>query len=72
LLQTRDPLLIDLVTKVLQYSPVRRISPAEALLHEYFDELRDEGKYQEMVFKVKNVPELFDYSEGKVGCMQRS
>ena len=64
LLQTRDPLLIDLVTKVLQYSPVKRITPAEALLHEYFDELRDEARYQEILFKVKAVPQLFDYSQG--------
>lgn len=41
LLQTRDPLLIDLVTKIMQYSPIKRITPAEALMHEYFDELRD-------------------------------
>lgn len=33
LLQTRDPLLIDLVTKILQYSPIKRLTPAEALYH---------------------------------------
>ena len=41
MLQTKDPLLIDLVHKVLQYSPSRRFTPADAILHEYFDELRD-------------------------------
>jgi len=46
LLHTRDPLLIDLVTKILQYSPMKRLTPAEALYHEYFDELRDEAKWQ--------------------------
>ena len=41
LLKTKDPLLIDLITKTLTYSPIRRITPAEALFHEYFDDLRD-------------------------------
>jgi serine/threonine protein kinase len=39
-------MLLDLVTKVLQYSPIKRITPAEAIMHEYFDELRDEARYQ--------------------------
>jgi serine/threonine protein kinase len=56
--------LIDLVTKVLQYSPIKRITPAEAIMHEYFDELRDEARYQEILFKVKAIPELFDYTQG--------
>lgn len=46
LLQTRDPLLIDLVTNTLQYSPLKRLTPAAALYHEYFNELRDEAAYQ--------------------------
>ena len=41
LLKTKDPLLIDLVTRTLQYSPINRITPAEALHHDYFDDLRD-------------------------------
>ena len=41
LLKTKDPFLIDLVTQTLQYSPLRRITPAEALHHDYFDEIRD-------------------------------
>ena len=57
--------MIDLVTKVLQYSPKRRLTPAAALYHEYFDDLRDETKYQEMLFKVKAIPDLFDYTQGK-------
>lgn len=64
-LQSKDPLLIDLVTRVLKYSPSSRITPGQALMHEYFDDLRDEGKYQEMLYKVKEVPELFDFSKSK-------
>lgn len=33
LLQTRDPLLLDLITRVMQYSPIKRITPAQALQH---------------------------------------
>ena len=62
--------MIDLVTKVLQYSPKRRLTPAAALYHEYFDELRDEAKYQEMLFRVKAIPDLFDYSQGKQSLTQ--
>ena len=64
LLKTKDPLLIHLVTSVLQYSPKRRLTPAAALYHEYFDDLREETRYQEMMFKAKTIPDLFDFSEG--------
>jgi len=49
---------------VLRYSPAKRLTPAAALYHEYFDELRDEAKYQEIVLKCKSVPQLFDYTQG--------
>ena len=58
-LQTRDSVLIDLVNKMLQYSPKKRLTPAEALMHEFFDELRDEITYKELVIKMKNIPDLF-------------
>jgi len=53
-----DPLLIDLISKVLTYSPQKRLHPLEALLHPYFDELRDRN------FKVngKQPPNLFDFT----------
>jgi len=53
-----DPLLIDLLSKVLTYSPQKRLHPLEALLHPYFDELRDRN------FRVngKQPPTLFDFS----------
>lgn len=34
-----DPLLIDLLSKILCYSPKRWIRPLDALAHEYFDGL---------------------------------
>lgn len=42
LLRTGNKKLIDLVDKLLKYSPKKRLSPAEALLHPYFDDLRSE------------------------------
>ncbi len=32
-LSTRDSKLLDLVDKMLQYSPLKRLTPAKALLH---------------------------------------
>jgi len=56
--QEVDPLLIDLLSKVLVYSPQKRLDPLEALLHPYFDELRDR------TFRLggKQVPNLFDFT----------
>jgi len=53
-----DPLLIDLLSKTLTYSPHKRITPLKALLHPYFDELRDRN------FTVggKALPDLFDFT----------
>ena len=36
------PDAIDLLSKILVYDPSIRLSPMEALTHEFFDELRDE------------------------------
>lgn len=33
ILKTKDPLLIDLVTSMMQYSPKKRLTPAAALQH---------------------------------------
>ena len=44
---------------MLVYEPDRRIRPGDALIHPYFDELRDEG----MVFPHGNLmPDLFNFS----------
>lgn len=55
---------MDLVSRVLRYSPISRISAGQALLHEYFDDLRDETRYHEILYKVKSIPDLFDFSKG--------
>ena len=35
------PEAVDLVSKLLQYSPEKRLTPLEACIHPFFDELRD-------------------------------
>lgn len=37
-----DPLLLDLLTQLMIYSPKQRLNAAEALAHEFYDELREE------------------------------
>lgn len=62
-------MLIDLVTKIMEYSPQRRISAAEALKHPYFDELRELDQQDEdylKKMKVKMVPQMFDYTEDEI------
>ena len=37
-----DVMLVDLISKVMEYSPFKRLTPFEAMCHPYFDDLRDE------------------------------
>lgn len=48
------PEAIDLISKILVYDPERRPKPLEALLHPFFDELRDKTT------KLPNGHELID------------
>ena len=54
-----DPLVLDLLEKIFVYNPKKRIKPLEALLHPYFDELRN----QRLTVNGKEMIELFDFSE---------
>lgn len=54
---------IDMISKVLVYNPDKRLKPLEALLHPFFDDLRDKFT------KLPNgtpLPNLFDFSKGKI------
>eukprot|EP01113_Clastostelium_recurvatum_P008787 TRINITY_DN1417_c0_g1_i2.p1 TRINITY_DN1417_c0_g1~~TRINITY_DN1417_c0_g1_i2.p1 ORF type:complete len:497 (+),score=124.66 TRINITY_DN1417_c0_g1_i2:1800-3290(+) len=59
------PEAIDLITKVLQYTPTSRLKPLEACAHPFFDELRDpatvlpslDGKSE-----AKPLPPLFNFT----------
>ena len=48
----------------MRYSPQRRITPLEALLHPFFDELRDQGTYAKLK-KEYQIPDLFDFAGSK-------
>ena len=56
-----DPHAIDFISKVLVYDPKKRLKPMEALLHPWFDELREERT------KLPNgcpLPDLFNFTKG--------
>ena len=56
-----DILAIDLIAKVLVYSPKERITPIDAMLHPYYNEIR--GANNKLDTK-KNLEHLFWFSEG--------
>jgi serine/threonine protein kinase len=56
-----DPLVIDLISKVLVYIPNERLTPIEALLHPYFDEIRKKEFYFSNFSKL----DLFNFTKGK-------
>ena len=65
--KNNDELFIDLVEKLLVYEPMKRLSPYQALLHPYFDELKkkdvvlpDNKKLPSHLFKFKECEINFD------------
>lgn len=64
ILKTQNSKLIDLVNKMLCYSPVKRITPAKAMLHPYFDELRNQDTFKQIQAKYKMIPNLFNLTIG--------
>jgi len=58
-----DPMLLDLLSKMLAYSPLKRIDPFEALTHPYFDELRA----QRILINNRGILDLFDFRDEEVG-----
>jgi glycogen synthase kinase 3 beta len=54
-----SPEAIDLVSKLLEYTPEARLSSVEAMIHPFFDELRVEGAKMP---NGKDFPLLFDFS----------
>ena len=55
-----DPQAIDLVAKVLVYPPKERLRPLQALMHPFFNELRNEN------CRINNnsLPDLFNFTQG--------
>ena len=53
------PEAVDLVAKLLEYTPESRLSAIEAMCHPFFDELRVEGQRMP---NGKDFPPLFDFT----------
>ena len=58
-----DPLLLDLLSKILVYNPKKRLKPFEILGHRYFDELR----VQKLTINGRCVTDLFDFNSTEIG-----
>ena len=64
LITEAETLGIDLVIKMLAYDPAERLQGIDALLHPYFDELREEG----LMFPNGNcLPDVMNFSEFELG-----
>lgn len=61
-----DPNAIDLISKLLEYTPTQRLSAIDAMVHPFFDELRDPAtKLPDSRHPSggnKELPKLFDFS----------
>lgn len=58
--QRTPPDAIELVSKLLEYTPSQRITPLQACAHSFFDELRDPDN---KLVKGREQPPLFNFSE---------
>jgi len=65
-LKNAEPLLIDLIGKILIYNPKERLKPAEALAHSYFDDLRQQT-FQNQECKI---PDLFNFTAEELKGMK--
>ena len=63
------PEAIDLISHLLVYTPDRRLKPLEAILHPFFDELRDE---KTRLPNGNPLPELFDFQKEEVMSTEAS
>ena len=59
------PEAIDLVAKLLEYTPEARLSAVEAMCHPFFDELRVEGMRMP---NGKDFPPLFNFTREGASC----
>ena len=60
-----SPEAIDLVAKLLEYTPEARLSAVEAMCHSFFDELRVEGARMP---NGKDFPPLFNFTREGASC----
>ncbi len=61
-----DPNAIDLISRLLEYTPTQRLSAIDAMVHPFFDELRDPSTRlpdsRHTNGGSKDLPVLFDFS----------
>jgi glycogen synthase kinase 3 beta len=61
-----DPNAIDLISRLLEYTPTQRLSAIDAMVHPFFDELRDPNTRlpdsRHSTGSSKDLPVLFDFS----------
>jgi glycogen synthase kinase 3 beta len=61
-----DPAALDLIARLLEYTPTQRLSAIEAMVHPFFDELRDPATKlpdsRHPNAPVKELPPLFNFS----------
>jgi glycogen synthase kinase 3 beta len=61
-----EPNAIDLISRLLEYTPTQRLSAVEAMVHPFFDELRDPNTRlldsRHANGGTKELPPLFDFS----------
>jgi glycogen synthase kinase 3 beta len=72
-----DPNAIDLISRLLEYTPTQRLSAIDAMVHPFFDELRDPNTRlpdsRHATGSSKDLPVLFDFSHhGQPPCRRRS
>ena len=54
---------VDLISHLLVYNPERRLKPLEAIAHQFFDELRQEGT---TLPNGNPLPELFNFTREEI------
>lgn len=61
-----SPEAIDLISKLLEYTPTQRLSAVEAMCHPFFDELRDPNTKlpdsRNVNGPIRDLPPLFDFT----------
>jgi serine/threonine protein kinase len=57
-----NPEALDLLERILCYNPEERITPLEALMHPYFEELRK----QRLTINGKKIVDLFNFNEAEL------
>lgn len=58
-----DTQVLDLLSKLLDYEPDKRLNPMEALLHPFFDDLYKPDFFDGLVPNKDNLPKLFYFSD---------